>query len=152
MTVLASSACTSSSPSFGSTRRGPRRTLADPGCDREYLSAARRVRRLYDPDLVNAAPAQRLGMPRPGHGTVYIHTEGGTPRYPDITYAAEWIDDYGLPNANGEVAGLSRFDATRQQVLDWARMQPAAERLIPRGDGWIPLPTDDTDVRLRGDD
>ncbi|MEV0271143.1 hypothetical protein AB0H43_20375 [Hamadaea sp. NPDC050747] len=109
-------------------------------------------RRDYAPELTNPGVPQRLGRPRPGHGTVYFHTEGGTPRYPDITYVAEWVDDYGQPNADGEVAGVVRFDGTRQQVLDWARAQPAAERLIPGGDGWIALPADDTDVRLRGDD
>lgn len=109
-------------------------------------------RRDYAPELTNPGEPQRLGTPRPGHGTVYIHTEGGTPRRPAITYVAEWVDDYGQPNEDGQIAGAARFDGTRQQVLDWARSQPAAQRLIPSGDTWLPLPTNDTDVRLRGDE
>jgi hypothetical protein len=100
--------------------------------------------RHYAPDLTAPGKPQRVGAPRPGHGTVYVRREGGTPRYPEITWAASWIDEYDRPNENGEVYGAEEYEGagTRADVLSWARSRPAASRLIGEN-GWKPLPDND---------
>jgi len=105
----------------------------------------------YAPELTTIGAPQRFGVPRPGRGIVYVRTDGGTPRYPDVTWVASWIDEFEQPNPDGEIAGIEDFHGTRDEVLAWARSRPAAQRLIPSGDGWIPLPDNDNEVHLRGD-
>ncbi len=107
--------------------------------------------RHYAPELTTPGEPQLLGKPRPGHGTVYVRTRGGTPRYPDVSWEASWVDDFGQPNERGEIAGVEDFEGTQAEVLAWARNQPAAHRLVPGKNGWIPLPDNDSDIRLQGD-
>jgi hypothetical protein len=55
-------------------------------------------------------------------------------------------DGFGEPNTNGEVAGIDSVEGSRDEVLAWVRPRAAAERVMPGGEGWVPIPHDDDKV------
>lgn len=108
----------------------------------------RHVYRDYARGLTAPGEPQRIGTPRPGFGTVYVHLTNIGEREPHVVWAADWVDDFGEFNHDSEVAGVETIEGGRDEVLAWVRSQPAAEFLMPGGDGWVPLPTDDDAVAL----
>jgi hypothetical protein len=76
--------------------------------------------------------AQQLGVPRSGHGTVYVSQNR------DGTWSGSWQDDYPAPDADGAAAGVEDIDGvTEDQVIEWAVTRPA-ER------AYVVLPTDES--------
>jgi hypothetical protein len=93
--------------------------------------------------------AQPKGKPRPGFGAVYVIPGSQSPQFPDeAPWSAQWIDEFDEPDENGELAGIENFEGSRNEVLAWARSQPARTRLMPTEADpvWVPLPEDDADV------
>ncbi|WP_406106500.1 hypothetical protein [Micromonospora globbae] len=114
------------------------------------MAPPRKVRRYWNPELTQAAPEQRIGVPRPGYGTVYVHLSGTGERDRRTVWTATWEDPFDPPGENGEVAGIATHEGSREEVLSWVRSQPAATLLVADPDeGWIPLPANDDDVVLR---
>jgi len=69
--------------------------------------------------------AQHLGVPRPGHGTVYLT------RHRDGTWSGSWQDDYPAPDADGAIAGVEDIDdVTEQEAVEWAAARPAAQAYV----------------------
>ncbi|WP_034271869.1 hypothetical protein [Actinospica robiniae] len=66
------------------------------------------------------------GLPRPGHGIVYVRSDGRG------RWWATWADDYPQPDEAGAAYGHICFegDGTYDVVEAWARAQAAAERLV----------------------
>jgi hypothetical protein len=107
------------------------------------------IHRDYAPDLSTPGQTQRIGRPRPGYGTVYVHLRNVGERELRFIWAAEWVDGFGKPNTNGEIAGIDSMEGDRDEVLPWVRSRAAAERLVPGSEGWEPTPQEDDDVVLR---
>jgi hypothetical protein len=100
------------------------------------------------PDAPPPGPPQRLGTPRPGHGTIYVSLrDTGVPE-PEIVWAAVWEDRFESAGPNGEAAGIEEIEGTREDVLAWVRQQPAAAFLLLKETGPISLPERDEEVVL----
>ncbi|SCL19048.1 hypothetical protein GA0074694_2554 [Micromonospora inyonensis] len=113
------------------------------------MAEPRKVQRHWNTELTEAAPEQRIGTPRPGHGTIYVHLSGAGERERHTVWAATWEDPFDQPGENGEVAGIATREGSREEVLAWVRSQPAVTLLLAHPDeGWIPLPANDDDVVL----
>lgn len=114
-----------------------------------YMAEPRRVQRYWAPELTEAAPEQRIGTPRPGHGTIYVYLSGSGERVRRTVWTATWEDPFDPPGENGTVAGIETREGTREEILSWVRSQPAAARLLAHPEeGWVPLPDNDDDVIL----
>jgi hypothetical protein len=90
------------------------------------------------------APAEPLGEPRPGHGTLYVNPASKIAT--DTEWHASWQDDYPKSQIDahgGATAGVERVSGSEEDVLRWARSKPAKKRLIMQGGKWIPLPLDE---------
>lgn len=72
------------------------------------------------------ARAVAPGLPRPGHGTVHVRSDGRG------RWWATWSEDYPQPDEAGATYGHLHFegDGTYDAVEAWARAQPAAEILV----------------------
>ncbi|WP_344128934.1 hypothetical protein [Luedemannella flava] len=86
------------------------------------------------------APEQRFGLPRKGHGTVYVCESRDVNR--QIVWTAEWIDEYEQPDADGCTVGIAKFEGDFEAAARWARTQPAASWLMASRStpAWSPLP------------
>lgn len=116
-------------------------------------------RRYLPPErqLAETGPEQRFGTPRPGHGTINLgKTRSGDGDGPTI-WEATWWDEWPEPDADGATSGSVTFSGSREEVLTWARAQPAARRVIPPApntveDELLPDRDDDVlDIRPYGD-
>jgi hypothetical protein len=90
------------------------------------------------------APAEPLGKPRPGHGTLYVNPASKIST--DSEWHASWQDDYPksqIAAHGGATTGVERISGSGDDVLRWARSKPAKKRLIMQGGKWIPLPLDE---------
>src|SRR5437016_12844195 len=70
--------------------------------------------------------AQRFGKPRPGHGQVYISADRHG------KWSATWLDDYPTPDPQGATSGTSEVEGEYDDVIAWARPQPAQAVHIAR--------------------
>ena len=114
------------------------------------MTEPRHVQRHWLPELTEAAPAQRFGTPRPGHGTIYVRLSGAGERVRRTVWSAVWVDPLDPPGEGGEVAGIATREGSRDEVLAWVRSQPAATLLLEHPDeGWVPMPDTDDEVVLR---
>ncbi len=115
------------------------------------MSDTPKMPRYYAPELTRTGMPQPIGKPRPGMGTVYVTVLGTDGRKaPSLIWEATWIDEFEEPNEHQEAAGVERFEGDRAEVLAWVRAQPAAQRLMPDGQGWVPLPDRDEEVHIKG--
>jgi hypothetical protein len=91
------------------------------------------------------APAEPLGTPRPGHGTLYVNPAGRM--FADSEWYASWEDDYPeseIEAHGGATAGVASICGSEDEVLNWARTSPAKKHLIMQHGKWIPLPLDES--------
>lgn len=80
-----------------------------------------------DPGVDPALPGQahRIGLPRQGHGTIYVSENR------DGSWSGSWQDDYPEPRADGAIAGIEDIDeVTEQEIVEWAAARPAAEGYV----------------------
>ncbi|MBR7836243.1 hypothetical protein KDL01_23395 [Actinospica durhamensis] len=79
--------------------------------------------RRYDagPQPLGQTRAARPGLPRPGHGAVFMYCD----RHGN--WSANWADDYPEPDSAGARHGIVYFEGegTYDEVETWARAQPA---------------------------
>ncbi|TWH69515.1 hypothetical protein JD77_04525 [Micromonospora olivasterospora] len=109
------------------------------------MAESRNVQRRWAPELTEAAPEQRIGTPRPGHGTIYVYLSGTGERVRRTVWTATWEDPFDPPGEDGEVAGIETREGTRQEILSWVRSQPAATLLLADPDkGGHPYPSTTT--------
>jgi hypothetical protein len=90
------------------------------------------------------APAEPLGKPRPGHGTLYVNPASKI--FTDSEWYASWEDDYPKSEIEvhgGATAGVDSISGSEEDVLRWARSMPAKKHLIMRGGKWVRLPLDE---------
>lgn len=91
------------------------------------------------------APAEPLGQPRPGHGTLYVNPASKI--FPDSEWSASWEDDYPeseIEAHGGATTGVASISGSEQEVLQWAGRSPAKKRLIMQHGKWMPLPLDES--------
>ncbi|MFI7216898.1 hypothetical protein [Micromonospora maritima] len=113
------------------------------------MGEPRRVQRHWNPELTEAAPEQRIGVPRPGHGTIYVSLSGAGERERHTVWSATWVDPFDEAGDNAEAVGIATREGSREEVLSWVRSQPAATLLLADPDEvWVPLPANDDDVLL----
>ena len=88
-------------------------------------------------------PAEPLGEPRPGHGTLYVNPASDTP---GSEWHASWQDDYPkseIKAHGGATAGVARISGSEEDVLRWARTSPAKKHMIIQHGKWVPMPLDE---------
>jgi hypothetical protein len=91
------------------------------------------------------APAEPLGQPRPGHGTLYVNPASKI--FADSEWSASWEDDYPeseIEAHGGATTGVASISGSEQEVLQWAGRSPAKKRLIMQHGKWMPLPLDES--------
>lgn len=108
------------------------------------------VPRRYAPKakLSTDNPPQRVGRPRPGHGTVYFNLVGD--RDGVRAWSGTWIDRYPAPDADGVEVGVQEFEGERAETLAWVRSRDAAQRLAysDHAQQFVPLPHSDDEVDI----
>jgi hypothetical protein len=113
----------------------------------EGFAMPRRYLRDENRKVPGNAP-QKVGVPRVGHGTVYLNV--GRDEFGEYIWTGVWIDEFDEPDADGALFGSKKVAGSRDEVIAWVRSQPAASHVVlnPRAREWSPLPENNTDVEL----